>query len=165
MKRTDYICWNDYFMNIAILSAMRSKDPSTQVGCCIVNNSNRIVSVGYNGLPNRCNDDDFPWEKNSSDPLENKYLFVVHAEANSLMNLNQIDLSNCSMFTTLFPCNECAKLIIQSGIRKIYFLDDKYKDDKNNVASKKMFDCSGVIYEKITPVQIISLNKVDVAKE
>ena len=115
MKRTDYLSWDEYFMSIAMLSAMRSKDPSTQVGACIVNSEKRILSMGYNGMPKHCSDDEFPWDRDGS-PLSSKYLFVCHAELNAILNCNSGSVKGCTVYSTLFPCNECAKAIIQSGI-------------------------------------------------
>lgn len=149
MKRFDYLSWNDYFMAIAQLSAMRSKDPNTQVGACIVDSNKKIVGVGYNGMP--AGNDDLPWKRDSENSLENKYLYVVHAEANAILNSNQKDLSNCILYVSLFPCNECAKLIIQSGIKEIYYLQDKYYDTDWEIASKRMLGASGVKYNHFVP--------------
>ena len=125
MARKDYLSWNDYFMSIALLSAERSKDPARQVGACIVNAENKIVSIGYNGMPNFCSDDDMPWGKQSEDPLENKYVYVCHAELNAIINnTNGQSLKSCDMFVTLFPCNECAKIIIQAGLKKVIYKSD-----------------------------------------
>ena len=150
MKRQDYLSWDEYFMSIAILSAKRSKDPSTQVGACIVNNDKRILSMGYNGMPRCCSDDEFPWDKNEN-PLESKYLYVCHAELNAILNCHSGTVRGCTCYTTLFPCNECAKAIIQSGIAEVVFMEDKYSDSDSVIASKKMFDTAGVkyrLYEK-----------------
>jgi len=144
MKRLDYISWKDYFMNIAILSSMRSKDPSTQVGCVIVDKQNRIVGTGYNGFPIGCSDDEFPWDKHSENELDNKYLYVCHAEINAILNSNT-PTENCIMYTTLFPCCDCAKMIIQSGISKIYYISKK--DDIKTIASERMFNSVGIDYE------------------
>lgn len=143
MKRTDYISWNEYFMSICILSSKRSKDPNTQVGSCIVDENNHIIGIGYNGFPNGCSDDILPWSRDNPNNLENKYPYVVHAEVNAILNKNIMDLSNCRMYITLFPCNECTKLIIQSGIREIIYLQDK-----EDIASKKMLDLTGIKYTK-----------------
>src|SRR6056297_3306318 len=137
MKRTDYISWDQYFMGVALLSAMRSKDPKTQVGACIVNEEKRIIGIGYNGFPIGVEDDDFPWESSES-WLDSKYPYVVHAEPNAILNAT-VSLKNASLYVTLFPCNECAKLIIQSGIKELVFLEDKYHDQESFVASRKMF--------------------------
>lgn len=147
-KRSDYISWDEYFMGIAILSANRSKDPNTQVGACIVNDRNKIMSVGYNGLPIGCDDDDFPWERTGED-FDTKYPYVCHAELNAILNNNGGSLAGCRIYVALFPCNECAKAIIQSGIREVIYISDKYADSTSVRASKRMFDASGVIYKKI----------------
>ncbi len=145
MKRQDYLSWDEYFMGIAVLSAKRSKDPSTQVGACIVNQDKRILSMGYNGMPRCCSDDEFPWDKNDS-PLDSKYLYVCHAELNAILNCDRGNVRNCICYTTLFPCNECAKAIIQSGIAEVVYMEDKYADSDSVIASKKMFDTAGVKY-------------------
>lgn len=147
MKRKDYISWKEYFMYIALLSAQRSKDPNTQVGCCIVDNNNHIIATGYNGFPNGLNDDEFPWER-EGDILDIKYTYVCHAELNAILNATT-DLTNTSLYVTLFPCNECAKAIIQKKIKKIYYLEDKYAMTPQTIASKKMFDAANIKYEKI----------------
>ncbi len=150
MKRQDYLSWDEYFMGIATLSAKRSKDPSTQVGACIVNSDRRILSMGYNGMPRCCSDDEFPWDKNEN-PLNSKYLYVCHAELNAILNCHSGSVRGCICYTTLFPCNECAKAIIQSGIAEVVYMEDKYADSDSVVASKKMFDTAGVkyrLYEK-----------------
>lgn len=154
MKRTDYISWKEYFMGIALLSAKRSKDPSTQVGACIVDADNKIVGIGYNGFPNGISDDVFPWEKEGN-YTETKYPYVCHAELNAILNSNR-NLKNCEIYVTLFPCNECTKAIIQSGIHKIYYLDDKNINTKEAIASKKMLDIVNVKYEQIQ----IDVNKL-----
>ena len=145
MKREEYLSWDEYFMGIAVLSAKRSKDPSTQVGACIVNKDNRIISVGYNGMPRCCSDDEFPWDKNDN-PLDSKYLYVCHAELNAILNCDRGNVRDCICYTTLFPCNECAKAIIQSGLSEVVYMEDKYADSDSVVASKKMFDTAGVKY-------------------
>ncbi len=149
-KRKDYLKWDEYFMAIAKLSAMRSKDPSTQVGACIVSDDNRILSIGYNGAPNGYDDDKFPWGK-EGDTLSTKYPYVCHAEMNAILNYrgSKKDLEHSKLYVDLFPCNECAKIIIQSGIKHIIFLSDKYADSENNIASRKLFDECGIKYEKI----------------
>lgn len=150
MKRTDYLSWDEYFMSIAMLSAMRSKDPSTQVGACIVNSEKRILSMGYNGMPKHCSDDEFPWDRDGS-PLSSKYLFVCHAELNAILNCNSGSLKGCTVYSTLFPCNECAKAIIQSGIAEVVYMSDKYSESDSVLASKRMFDTAGVKYRLYTP--------------
>lgn len=145
-KREDYLSWNDYFMAVAHLSAMRSKDPSTQVGACIVNEQNRIVGIGYNGFPAGCHDDELPWERAAANVLDTKYMYVCHAEMNAILNRISSDTRDCRIYVVLFPCNECAKLIIQSGIREVIYMSDKYHDSPACVASRRLFDCSGVKY-------------------
>ena len=147
MKRTDYISWDEYFMGIAILAAKRSKDPSTQVGACIVSEDNIIMSTGYNGMPKGCSDDEVPWEREGE---QTKYAYVVHAELNAILNANGRDLRNSRVYVALFPCNECAKAIIQSGVKEVVYLSDKYKDTMGNLASKRMLMAAGV---KITKLQ------------
>lgn len=147
-KRTDYITWNEYFMGIALLSANRSKDPSTQVGACIVNSHNKIMSVGYNGLPAGCDDDSFPWERDG-DEFNTKYPYVCHAELNAILNNGGSSLEGCKIYVALFPCNECAKAIIQCGIREVFYLSDKYADSVGVRASKRMFDSAGVKYTQL----------------
>lgn len=148
MKRKDYISWDEYFMGIALLSSQRSKDPSTQVGACIVDEYNKIVGIGYNGFPIGCDDDILPWGKDSDKPNETKYPYVVHAEANAILNSTK-DLHGARMYVALFPCNECAKLLIQSGIKEIVYLSDKYSQTDNVKASKRMLDMAGVKYRKL----------------
>ena len=143
MKRSDYLSWDEYFMGIALLSAQRSKDSNTQVGACIVNQEHKIVSVGYNGMPTGCNDDDMPWER-EGEFLSTKYPFVCHAELNAILNRSAGSLQGCSLYVTLFPCNECAKAIIQSGIREVVYDSDKYADTAGVMASKKMLRAAGV---------------------
>ena len=144
MKREDYLSWDEYFMGIATLAAMRSKDPSTQVGACIVNQDKRIMSMGYNGMPRNCNDDEFPWGRDD-DPFNSKYLYVCHAEFNAILNCERGNLRGCTVYVTLFPCNECAKAIIQSGITEVVYMQDKYADTDSVKASKRMFDAAGVL--------------------
>lgn len=148
-KREDYISWDEYFMGVSLLAAKRSKDPNTQVGACIVNDNKKIMSVGYNGFPTGCSDDDFPWERTGENEGETKYPYVCHAELNAILNNAGAPLKGCSIYVALFPCNECAKAIIQSGIRHVYYLSDKYKDSANVKASKRMFDAAGVDYTQL----------------
>ena len=150
MKRTDYISWDEYFMGISLLSGMRSKDPSTQVGACIVDSDNRIVSIGYNGFLNGCSDEDFPWER-EGDFLNTKYPYVVHAEQNAILNARGKNLEGCSIYVNLFPCHDCARNIIQSGIKKVYYLEDKYKDTDSTMASKFMFEKAKVECIRLKP--------------
>ncbi|XP_069185487.1 deoxycytidylate deaminase-like [Procambarus clarkii] len=133
-------------MAMAALSALRSKDPATQLGACIVNNENKIVGIGYNGMPWGCSDDKLPWGKSSTDQLERKYMYVCHAEVNAIMNKNCADVGGCTLYVALFPCNECAKVIIQAGIKKVIYYSDKYKDKPTTVASKRMLDLAGILY-------------------
>ena len=147
-RRNDYISWDEYFMGVALLSARRSKDPSTQVGACIVNDQNKIVGTGYNGLPIGCSDEDFPWEK-SGEFLQTKYPYVCHAELNAILNNIGMNLAGCRIYTALFPCNECTKAIIQSGIREVIYLSDKYNGTEISIASRRMLDTAGVGHRKV----------------
>lgn len=147
-KRLDHISWDEYFMGVALLSSLRSKDPNTQVGACIVNAQKRIVGVGYNGFPTGCSDDVLPWAREGN-WKDTKYPYVCHAELNAILNSIGRDLTGCTLYVALFPCNECAKAIIQSGIKHIVYLDDKYHDSDNCVASRRMLDASGVTYSRL----------------
>ena len=149
-QRKDYLNWDEYFMSIAKLSSMRSKDPSTQVGACIVGHDNRILSIGYNGAPNGFDDKMFPWDR-EGDMLNTKYAYVCHGEMNAILNYrgSRKDLENAKIYVDLFPCNECAKLIIQSGIKEVIYLCDKYKDTDGVKASKKMMNECGVKYHEL----------------
>ena len=147
-KRTDYISWDEYFMGVAILSGMRSKDPNSQVGCCIVSQDNKILSMGYNGFPKGCSDDEFPWDRDCADPLDTKYLYVAHSELNAILNYSGGSLAGAKLYVSLFPCNECAKAIIQCGIKEVIYDSDKYADTPSVIASKRMFDAAGVRYYK-----------------
>lgn len=151
MKRKDYISWDAYFMGIALLSAERSKDPNTRVGACIVSHDNKILSLGYNGMPIGCSDDDFPWNR-EGDPLNTKYLYVCHAELNAILNYSGSSMKDARIYTTLFPCNECTKAIIQKGIREIIYMSDKYAETDIIQASKRMLDAAGVSYRQYVPV-------------
>ncbi|KAI6069843.1 Deoxycytidylate deaminase isoform X2 [Aix galericulata] len=144
-KREDYLEWPEYFMAVAFLSAQRSKDPSSQVGACIVNSENKIVGIGYNGMPNGCSDDVLPWTRTAAHRLDTKYPYVCHAELNAIMNKNSADVKGCSMYVALFPCNECAKLIIQAGIKEIIFMSDKYHDTTEMTAARRMFDLAAIL--------------------
>ena len=158
MKRTDYISWDEYFMGIAMLAARRSKDPSTQVGACIVSEDNIIISTGYNGKPKGSSCDEFPWERTGE---QTKYPFVVHAELNAILNANGRDLRGSRVYVALFPCNECAKAIIQSGVKEVLYLSDKYKDTMATLASKRMLDAAGVKYTHLrTNLKTITLDFV-----
>ena len=142
-KRRDYISWDEYFMGVAQLSAMRSKDPNTQVGACIVSQDNKILSMGYNGFPTGCSDDEFPWAR-EGDELERKYVYTVHSELNAILNYRGGSLEGAKIYVTLFPCNECAKAIIQSGIRELIYDDDKYAGTVSVIASRRMLQKAGV---------------------
>ncbi len=158
MKRADYISWDEYFMGIAMLAARRSKDPSTQVGACIVSQDNLNTTTRYNGMPKGCSDDEFPWDRTGE---ETKYPYVVHAELNAILNANGRDLRGSRLYVALFPCNECAKAIIQSGIKEVYYLSDKYADTPTTKASKRMLDAAGVRYVQLrTAVKSITLDLV-----
>ncbi len=148
-KRADYIDWDEYFMGVAILSAKRSKDPGTQVGACIVTSDRRIVGVGYNGLPAGCSDDEFPWDR-EGDFLNSKYAYVCHAELNAILNSTK-NLKGCTIYVDLFPCNECAKSIIQSGISEIVYLSDKYDNTDSNIASKKLLNAANIKLRQLDP--------------
>ena len=150
--RENYISWDTYFMGVAVLSAMRSKDPNTQVGACIVNQNKKIVGIGYNGFPFGCDDKEFPWD-NKGDMLDTKYPYVVHAEPNAILNSNS-NTQGCTLYVTLFPCNECAKLIIQSGIKEIIYMSDKYNGSLENKASKRMLDAAKIPYRKMKEIKI-----------
>ena len=168
---------DDYFMSVAFLSSMRSKvrnynikealgaflsynlrgtgpikqDPSTQVGATIVNAENRIIGIGYNGFPTGCSDDQLPWNREAEDSLDTKYMYVVHAEMNAILNKISASVSGARMYVALFPCNECAKLIIQSGIKEVIYLSDKYHSLPSFVASRRMFAMAGVATRQHSP--------------
>ena len=156
MKRTDYISWDEYFMGVAKLAARRSKDPNTQVGACIVSQENIIISTGYNGMPKGCSDDEFPWAREGA---ETKYPYVVHAELNAILNANGRDLRGSRVYVALFPCNECAKAIIQSGVKEVVYLSDKYANTPGTQASKRMLTAAGVKFTQLRPaVKSITLD-------
>ncbi|MCR4754150.1 MAG: dCMP deaminase family protein [Lachnospiraceae bacterium] len=146
-KREDYIRWDEYFMGISKLAGMRSKDPNTQVGACIVGEDNKILSIGYNGFPNGCSDEDYPWERDG-DMLDTKYAYVTHSELNAILNFRGGSLAGSKLYVSLFPCNECAKAIIQCGIKTVIYDSDKYAGTPGNIAAKRMFDSAGVTYKK-----------------
>ena len=150
MKRTDYLSWDEYYMGVAMLSAQRSKDPSTQVGACIVNRDHKILSMGYNGMPVGCSDDLMAWDRDGG-PLDTKYLYVCHAELNAILNNDGGSLKDTIIYVTLFPCNECATAIIQCGIREVVYWHDKYADTPAVQASKKMFEMAGVVCRPYVP--------------
>lgn len=148
MKRTDYISWDEFFMGVAVLAGKRSKDPNTQVGACIVDENNVIISTGYNGFPKGCSDDEFPWNREGE---ITKYPYVVHAELNAILNATGKSLRGAKIYVDLFPCNECAKAIIQSGIVEVIYLCDKYADTPGVQASKCMFKAAGVSIRQFVP--------------
>ena len=157
-KRVDNVLtWNEYFMGLAHLSALRSKDPNTQVGAAIVDENHRVVSVGYNGFPTGVSDDEFPWSREGG-VLTSKYAFVVHAELNAILN-SQRSVRGCTLYVSLFPCNECAKAIIQSGIKKIVYESDKYNGVDTNIASKRMLKAAGVELVRISNTISIQVEK------
>ncbi len=150
-KRPDYISWEEYFMAIAQLSAKRSKDPFSQVGACIVNSRRRIIGIGYNGFPTGCSDDELPWGR-EGEYLETKYPYVCHAEMNAIANAsNKAELDGATLYVSLFPCNECAKLMVQVGIKEVVYLSDKHYDEDIFVAARKIFDMAGVKYRQLIP--------------
>ena len=151
-KRNGYISWDEYFMGVALLAAQRSKDPNTQVGACIVSNTNRILSTGYNGFPKGCSDDDFPWNRDDSKG-ETKYPFVVHAELNAILNAEGSNVHGSRVYVALFPCNECAKAIIQAGISEVIYLSDKYANTPGTLASKRMLQAAGVKLTQMKPTK------------
>ena len=151
MKRI--ISWDEYFMGVAKLSAKRSKDPNTQVGCCIVNQNKKIVAVGYNGMPIGCNDNEFPWNNKEGSLETTKYAYVVHAELNAILNSTQ-NLHNCTIYVSLFPCHECSKAIIQSGIKEIVYADDKYFGTPSSIASRRMLESSGVVIRQVEDINV-----------
>lgn len=150
MKRSDYLSWDEYFMGLSLFSAMRSKDPNTQVGACIVSEDNKILSVGYNGMPIGCDDDAMPWGR-EGEFLDTKYPFVAHAELNAILNRPTVSLKNARIYVSLFPCNECAKAIIQSGIKEVVYWHNKYKDTDGVKASEMMFRLAGVTLRQYIP--------------
>ena len=156
MKRSGYISWDEYFMGVALLAAKRSKDPNTQVGACIVSPENIILSTGYNGFPIGCSDDEYPWDREGEDT---KYPYVVHAELNAILNANGKSLQGAKIYVALFPCNECAKAIIQSGIKEVIYLSDKYADTPGTIASKRMLTSAGVKFTNLdTEIKEMTIN-------
>ena len=146
-KRLDYIKWDEYFMGVALLSAKRSKDPSTQVGACIASMDNKVVTMGYNGMPIGISDDELPWKRNGNDDLDNKYLYVCHAEFNAILN-SYAPVKGCKIYVTLFPCNECAKALIQAGIKEVIYLEEKYPDSIQDRASKRLLMMAGIPFRQ-----------------
>ena len=157
-KRENTLTWDEYFVGLAHLSALRSKDPNTQVGAAIIDENHRVVSVGYNGFPKGCSDDEFPWSR-SGGVLNSKYAFVVHAELNAILNSPR-SVSGCTIYVSLFPCNECAKAIIQSGIKRIVYESDKYADTETTIASKKMLQAAGIELVQLENTIKLSVEKV-----
>lgn len=156
MKRKDYISWDEYFMGVALLASKRSKDPNTQVGACIVDENNIILSTGYNGFPIGCSDDEFPWAREGEDT---KYPYVVHAELNTILNATGRNLRGARIYVSLFPCNECTKAIIQSGITEVIYLSDKYADTPLNIASKRMLSSAGISVRQLEPsIDTLTIN-------
>ena len=151
-KRNGYISWDEYFMGVALLAAERSKDPNTQVGACIVDAQNRILATGYNGFPQGCSDDDFPWNRDEA-LGETKYQFVVHAELNAILNARGKSLAGAVLYVGLFPCNECAKAIIQAGISEVVYLSDKYASMPSTLASKRMLNAAGIKLTQLKPTK------------
>ncbi len=150
MKREQYISWDEYFMGVALLAAERSKDPNTQVGACIVDDGNRIVSTGYNGFPYGCSDDEYPWARSGAGAEDTKYGYVVHAELNAILNARGRNVEGTRLYVALFPCNECAKAIIQSGIKEVIYLSDKYKNEPNTRISRRMLASAGIKLRQLT---------------
>ena len=153
MKRNEYISWDEYFMGVSLLAAERSKDPNTQVGACIVDDTNRIISTGYNGFPYGCSDDEYPWERAGETAGKTKYPYVVHAELNAILNAGGKKLAGARIYVDLFPCNECAKAIIQSGIREVIYLSDKYAETEMTKISRRMLTSAGVKLTRLQPTR------------
>ena len=157
-KRKDVLTWDEYFMGLAHLSALRSKDPNTQVGAAIVDENHRVVSVGYNGMPKGCSDDVFPWSREGA-ILQTKYAFVVHAELNAILN-SKYPVSGCTLYVSLFPCNECAKAIIQAGIRRIVYESDKYQNTDTTIASRRMLKAAGIELVQLENTVVLHVEQV-----
>ena len=153
MKRNEYISWDEYFMGVSLLAAERSKDPNTQVGACIVDDTNRIISTGYNGFPYGCSDDEYPWDRAGDTAGNTKYPYVVHAELNAILNASGKKLAGARIYVDLFPCNECAKAIIQSGIREVVYLSDKYAETEMTKISRRMLTSAGVKLTQLKPTR------------
>lgn len=151
-KRKGYLKWDEYFMGLAFLASLRSKDPNTQVGCCIVDADNRVLSLGYNGFPIGCSDDVFPWDREAKRSYDTKYNYVCHAELNAILSYKGNSLKGAKVYVNQFPCNECAKAIIQVGIKSIIYYDDKYAGTDGVKSSKRMFDAVGIKYKKFKPL-------------
>lgn len=151
LKRSGYLSWDEYFMAVSFLSALRSKDPNTQVGACIVSNEHKIVGIGYNGMPRGCHDDSLPWGRAAEDPLDTKYMYVCHAEMNAILNKNCSSVDGCVIYVALFPCNECAKMIIQSGIKEVIYFSDKHASQPSTVAAKRLLSLAGISMRQFIP--------------
>ncbi len=149
-EETDFLSWDEYFMGIALLSSKRSKDPHTSVGACIVGEDNKILSMGYNGMPRGCSDAEYPWER-EGDELDTKYIYVCHAELNAILNYAGTSLKGAKIYTTLFPCNECTKALIQVGIKEVIYIEDKYAVTASVIAAKKMMKSAGITHRKYEP--------------
>ncbi|XP_017785242.1 PREDICTED: deoxycytidylate deaminase-like isoform X3 [Nicrophorus vespilloides] len=147
-NNTSFINDDQYFMAVALLAAKRSHDRETKVGACIINEDKKIVGIGYNGMPNGCRDRNMSWNKNKSIPLDNKHSYVCHAELNAILNKNSADLKNCKIYVTLFPCNECAKCVINSGITEVVYISDKYSYKAETIASKEMLNAANIKYSE-----------------
>ncbi|WP_368487068.1 cytidine/deoxycytidylate deaminase family protein [Spiroplasma sp. DGKH1] len=160
-KRADYLTWDEFFLSVAHVCAMRSKDPMTQVGSCVVNEIKQIIATGYNGLPRGLNDDEFPWDR-EGEYLQTKYPYVAHAELNAILSA-KVDLSGCQIYTTLFPCSGCTKIIIQAGITEVIYDNDKYDQTEDNQAAKLMFSKANVKFRAISPLEVI-IKKPPVSK-
>jgi dCMP deaminase len=160
-KRRDYISWDEYFMGVALLAAERSKDPNTRVGACIVDEHNRILSTGYNGFPQGCSDDEFPWKREGAEG-ETKYQFVVHAELNAILNARGKSLYGSKLYVGLFPCHECAKAIIQSGVKEVIYLSDKYNNTASMQSSRRMLNAAGIKHSRLKPTKAQIVLNLDV---
>lgn len=149
-KRTDVITWDEFFMRVAVAASLRSKDPNTRVGACIADTNHRILTVGYNGTPSGIGDDDFPWDT-SDDPLADKHSYVIHAEANAILNYRGTlkDMAAATAYVTLFPCQECAKMLVQAGVGEVVYLDDKYDGTIGNTIAKAVLDRCGIAYRQM----------------
>lgn len=147
MKR---ISWDEYFCGLVSLTAMRSKDPNTQVGAAIVNADKRVIGMGYNGMPN--GDDTFPWAREGQRE-ETKYPYVIHAEMNAILNTTS-STKGATLYVSLFPCSECAKFVSQAGIKEVCFIDDKYHDTEDAKIARFIFEKAGVATRKVAPVEI-----------
>lgn len=152
-KRDNYLSWDEAFMGLAGVIALRSKDPSTQVGAVIVGQDKRVKALGYNGFPSGCSDDEFPWDREAEDPYDSKYIYVAHAELNAVLNGNGEDLRGCTIYVSLSPCAECAKALIQVGIREVVFQSDKYAELPSFRAARRMFAAAGVEVRQFNPAR------------